>query len=60
MTIEQLLEQSQMNLLKASVEAINKDKEIEELKHALKLLGAEISILQCKLQRAAVPFRMLA
>lgn len=59
-SIEHLLEQSQMKLLQASVEAINRDKEIAVLRNEVKLLAAEISILQCKLQRRAVPFRMQA
>jgi hypothetical protein len=60
MTIEQLLEQSQMKLLAATVEIINKDSEIAAHKDTIKLLEAEIAILQCKLQRQAVPFRMQA
>lgn len=56
MTIEQLLEQSQMSLLKASVEIVEKDAEIAALKEDARLKDAQIAVLQCKLQRTVVPF----
>lgn len=55
-SIEQLLEQSQMKLLAATVEIIEKDTENAQLKDALNLAAAENAILRCKLQRATVPF----
>jgi len=55
-SIEHLLEQSQMSLLKASVELVNKDQEIAALKDDARLKDAQIAILQCKLQRTVVPF----
>lgn len=50
-------------MLRASVDLMSKDKEIEALKVALSksraalaLKEAQINTLQCQLQRAAVPF----
>lgn len=59
-SIELLLEQSQMKLLQASVVLIEKDQQIVTLEESLKLAQAEIAILKCKLQRAAIPFNSRA
>jgi hypothetical protein len=59
-SIEQLLEQSQMKLLQASVDQVNKDIEITALKETVRLQEAQITALQCRLQRAAIPFHSRA
>jgi hypothetical protein len=45
-------------LLQASIEIIERDQEIAKLKNDIAIAEARIAILQCKLQRLRVPFRL--
>jgi hypothetical protein len=49
MTTEQLLEEANMKLMRASVDILNLGVEIAELRKIVRLQKAQLTVLECKL-----------